>query len=1265
MRRVKRRSLSILPYLLFVALGGAIPGCGCDDGPSTEDPLCGNGALDTGEQCDDGNLVDNDGCTACVIDETPPECGNELLEGAEECDDGNNIDGDGCEGDCTLPLIEVVCKELPPISSGTCAVTAGDGNRLVVGTVLTPGMIFRGGEVLVDATGQISCVGCDCSGDSAGATRIECPTGVISPSLINTHDHITFAQNDPYTNTGERYEHRHEWRKGSNGHTKISSAGSASGDEISWAELRFLMGGATSTVGSGSRSGLLRNLDRANDQEGLSQDAVNFETFPLGDSGGTQISTGCGYPGIDSAASIAGDDAYLPHIAEGIAASARNEFVCTSSTEGGGQDLVQPQSAFIHGIGLRAGDFATMAQDGTALIWSPRSNITLYGDTAMVTAAARMGVQIALGTDWMPTGSMNMLRELRCADEFNAVQLGGYFSDEDLWRMATVDAAAVTATDDVIGTLAAGKVADIAIFNGAENTDFRAILAAEVDDVVLVMRAGKTLYGDGALVAALTSDSCDSVDVCGTAKSVCLQSEIGKNLAALQSSVGSIYPAFFCDTPTNEPSCVPMRSMAVNGSTVYTGIPTSTDIDGDGIADASDNCPSIFNPVRPLDDGVQANQDGDADGDACDPCPLDADTTTCTTYNPNDPDGDGVQNPGDNCPTIANPTQTDTDMDGKGDDCDACPSEPNPGAAACTVTIYDIKTGVAAVGDTVALTDVLVTGTYASGFFLQVKPGDMGYTGADNSGVFVYSPAHTVVVGDRIDITTATVANFFGQIQLGSAAITVVTSLGEASPAPIAVTAAEVATGGTRATALESVLVEVSDATVTDIAPAPGPGDTAPTYEFVVNGSLRVNDLLYRIAPFPAVNDDFATLRGILEWRNNHSKLELRSAADAVPGTTRLAEFSPAFSFVDVGESSVPTGPVPLTVRLSSPPAANTTVTITSSDPTSLTVVGGGVTVPAGQMTAVVLVNGLAQSASVTLTATLDAVMLTADVRVIGPGEVRTIASLTPASATIAPNGSITLTANLNLPAGPGGQVVSLAVSPLGAGTLPATVTVPAGQLSQTFVYDDAGMVTTATVTATVGGSSANSTITAMASGTALTINEVDYDQLGTDTAEYVELLNTSGAPLSLAGYSLVLVNGSNNTPYLTVDLSPAGTLAVGQYLVVGVAGLAIAPGAAKIDFIAADNSVQNGAPDGVAVVNTNTNTLVDALSYEGGITAAMLEGLGIVSLVEQTALATATADSNTVDGSLCRLPSGVDTNNSSVDWKFCPTLTPGAANAQ
>ena len=54
--------------------------------------------MDPGEECDDGNRLDGDGCDAgCLIE----ACGDGRIEGDEECDDGNSTDGDGCQARCT------------------------------------------------------------------------------------------------------------------------------------------------------------------------------------------------------------------------------------------------------------------------------------------------------------------------------------------------------------------------------------------------------------------------------------------------------------------------------------------------------------------------------------------------------------------------------------------------------------------------------------------------------------------------------------------------------------------------------------------------------------------------------------------------------------------------------------------------------------------------------------------------------------------------------------------------------------------------------------------------------------------------------------------------------------------------------------------------------------------------------------------------------------------------------------------------------------
>jgi vibriolysin len=204
-------------------------------------------------------------------------------------------------------------------------------------------------------------------------------------------------------------------------------------------------------------------------------------------------------------------------------------------------------------------------------------------------------------------------------------------------------------------------------------------------------------------------------------------------------------------------------------------------------------------------------------------------------------------------------------------------------------------------------------------------------------------------------------------------------------------------------------------------------------------------------------------------------------------------------------------------------------------------------------------------------------------------------------------------------------------------------------------------------VTASFLASTSNSTVTVSTGANHLVINEVDYDNVGTDTAEFVEIYNPSPTAQSLAHKELVLINGSNNAAYQTIDLSvvPGGVVPAHGYLVIAGPNVTVMPPAIHFDPGWTQDEVQNGSPDGIALIDTVGPTLVDALSYEGSITLAELPGFAAaVSLVEGTALGAGVADTNTApSGSLCRFPDGQDTDNASVDWKLCAAPTPGVAN--
>ena len=156
-----------------------------------------------------------------------------------------------------------------------------------------------------------------------------------------------------------------------------------------------------------------------------------------------------------------------------------------------------------------------------------------------------------------------------------------------------------------------------------------------------------------------------------------------------------------------------------------------------------------------------------------------------------------------------------------------------------------------------------------------------------------------------------------------------------------------------------------------------------------------------------------------------------------------------------------------------------------------------------------------------------------------------------------------------------------------------------------------------------------------------LVLNEIDYDQPGADAGGFVELYNAGLGTADLSGLALVLVNGGDGEEYLRRPL--AGAVPQGAYLVVPV-------------------DAQNGSPDGVALVDTVTDAMLDALSYEGSIERAFI-GLWAYDLVEGEVLPEDVADSDLAAGSLARLPNGSDTDVAAADWGFTTTVTPGAPN--
>ena len=192
--------------------------------------------------------------------------------------------------------------------------------------------------------------------------------------------------------------------------------------------------------------------------------------------------------------------------------------------------------------------------------------------------------------------------------------------------------------------------------------------------------------------------------------------------------------------------------------------------------------------------------------------------------------------------------------------------------------------------------------------------------------------------------------------------------------------------------------------------------------------------------------------------------------------------------------------------------------------------------------------------------------------------------------------------------------------------------------------------------------------MTNMVNAQSLVINEIDYDQPGVDSAEYVELYNAGPNPVNLADFKLVLFNGttsaSGNVAYDSIQL-PSQTLTAGSFFV--ICGNSGKVPNCNATFSAASNCIQNAAsatsttpsPDAVYLKDVQQGNIIDVVSYEGNCIAPYFETAGVPSGNSDTIV----ADSVLARFySIGRFPDGTDSDNNSVDFnRMCST--PGAAN--
>jgi 5-methylthioadenosine/S-adenosylhomocysteine deaminase len=447
---------------------------------------------------------------------------------------------------------------------------------------------------------------------------------LIFPGLINLHNHASYDTLDLWPAPSshvqaalgrpegtEPYANRYQWNDVSNTSppeyrrlvdtpqlflTSDFGLGLRS-EAVKYSEIRAMLGGETTfqdgTPDPATDNVLIRNVESLN----FGRRAVASRVPAIAQFNGSNLST------LLTQMQNGQIDAWLVHLAEGVRDnqrrtadpfSSRAEFATLVS-----KGLLTDMTVIVQGNGLEAEDFVSMRNapsirlDGTGdglgakLVWSPLSNLLLYGQTALVYQAFNAGVVVSLGTDWSPSGSRNLLDELKVADialrdprllgvdrglspslsingkTGDALRDAEIALDKFLVEMVTSNPAKTLRWNQSVGSIETGKFADLIVikkplsgfWQNLPDSPYRNLIDATERDVRLVLVNGEPRSGDEALMALLKSQNYEIV----TSEPACFQKAIdvtspavpkgSQTFAGLKQTLAAALKAFGGDNP--------------------------------------------------------------------------------------------------------------------------------------------------------------------------------------------------------------------------------------------------------------------------------------------------------------------------------------------------------------------------------------------------------------------------------------------------------------------------------------------------------------------------------------------------------------------------------------------------------------------------------------------------------------------------------------------------------------------------------------------
>ena len=364
-------------------------------------------------------------------------------------------------------------------------------------TIVDPGVVYcrDGSIVAVQPTSASAPPGFE----NVAVTQTR---GIVLPGMIELHNHLPYDVLSLWQ-VPKAYTNRDQWSAETNPdyHRLVTGPMRILGSDpnlvpaiVRYVEVRALLGGTTTSQGiTLAKSaivshfrGLVRNVESTHDTQ-LKPAATHIADIDSTDA-------------EHFLARISGSQKLILHLSEGIDAHAHDAFAALHLPDG--RWAITDNLIGIHCVALTAQDFTTFGQHGGSMVWSPLSNLLLYGQTADLGAALAAGVPVALGSDWAPSGSKNLLGELKVAQAV-APTVGATLTALDLVRMVTTAPATMLGWDNHLGALEPGKRADLVVLDGQTGDPYQQLIDATEADFHLVMINGTPRVGTPGLMKSL------------------------------------------------------------------------------------------------------------------------------------------------------------------------------------------------------------------------------------------------------------------------------------------------------------------------------------------------------------------------------------------------------------------------------------------------------------------------------------------------------------------------------------------------------------------------------------------------------------------------------------------------------------------------------------------------------------------------------------------------------------------------------------------